>query len=144
MVDSTKLYENVEKRNKEYLKMFEKELKESGLSRKTINKHLDNIDLFLNDYLINYMEDAEIDSCLLAVNDFLGYFLISKCMWTSKTSLKETATSIKKFYSCMLRNNLIKEEYYSSLCDLIKRNLDTYLERLDRFDNIDDYPDEWY
>lgn len=135
---------NIEKRNKEYLKMFEKELNESGLSRKTINKHLDNISLFLNDYLINYMEDARMENGISAVNDFLGYFLISKCLWTSRTSLKETASSLKKFYSCMLRNNLIKEDDYSYLCTLIKSDLDIYLERLDRFDNVEEYPDDWY
>ena len=42
------------KRNENFIKLFEKSLKEEKLSERTINKHLDNIDLFINDYLNHY------------------------------------------------------------------------------------------
>ena len=47
-----KLKENI-KRNEKFIDEFEKWLIEKKLSDKTINKHLNNIDLYINNYL-NY------------------------------------------------------------------------------------------
>ena len=51
MEDYEKLQEKNEKRNKKYLNAFENYLKNQGLTTKTINKHLSNVDFYLNDYL---------------------------------------------------------------------------------------------
>ena len=42
--------EKNKKRNKFYIKEFEIWLKEKNLSPKTIQKHINNIELYLNDY----------------------------------------------------------------------------------------------
>ena len=49
MEDYEKLQEKNEKRNKKYLNAFENYLKKQGLTTKTINKHLSNVDFYLND-----------------------------------------------------------------------------------------------
>lgn len=39
-------------KNRSYLAIFEKDLMEAGLTRKTITKHLSNVDFYINDYLL--------------------------------------------------------------------------------------------
>ena len=132
-----RLEENT-KRNKKFIEEFEFWLNEKGLVQKTIKKHTSNIDLYLNNFLtysdINKMEDGinEIDS-------FLGDWFIRKCMWSSKSSIKENASSIKKFYQCMKEKGYVKEEDYNSLCEEIKENMECWLEFMDNYDSGDFY-----
>ena len=44
--------EGIKKKNYEYINLFQSELIQQGLSVKTINKHTDNMDFYLNDFLI--------------------------------------------------------------------------------------------
>lgn len=94
-----KLEEN-EKRNKIFINNFESWLNEKGLVKKTIRKHISNIDLFLNNYLV-YSDISTMEEGVSDIDIFLGDWFIRKCMWSSKNSIKETASSIKKFYQCM-------------------------------------------
>lgn len=134
-----KMVKETEKRNEKFLDIFEKELKESGLSKKTIYGHLSNVSLFINDYLPYYQENIKMEEAMGYVDDFLGYFFIHKCMWATPSSLKATAASIKKFYKCMASNKLVDEDDYKYLCDEIKENMDAYLQDLYEFDHFDEY-----
>ena len=134
-----KMVKETEKRNEKFLDIFEKELKESGLSKKTIYGHLSNVSLFINDYLPYYQENIKMEEAMGYVDDFLGYFFIHKCMWATPSSLKGTAASIKKFYKCMASNKLVDEDDYKYLCDEIKENMDAYLQDLYEFDHFDEY-----
>ena len=130
--------EKNEKRNKKFIQVFEFWLNEKGLVQKTIKKHTSNIDLYLNNFLtysdINKMEDGinEIDS-------FLGDWFIRKCMWSSKSSIKENASSIKKFYQCMKEKGYVTEEDYNSLCEEIKDSMECWLEFMADYDSGDFY-----
>ena len=140
-MDFDEIVKEAEERNEKYLDIFEKEFQESGLSKKTINGHLSNVSLFLNDYLVYYQEDTKMEDAVGCVDDFLGYFFIRKCMWATPSSLKATAASIKKFYKCMVSNGLVNEYDYKHLCDELKENMDGYLQDLYDFDNFEDYDD---
>ena len=69
------------------------------------------------------------------VYSFLNGWFIEKCMWASKTSIRETAASIKKFYECMSEFGYVKYEDYKDMCFIIKDNMDEFLSTLDDFDN---------
>ena len=138
-MDFDKMLKETEKRNEKFLDIFEKELKESGLSKKTIYGHLSNVSLFINDYLPYYQENTKMEEAMGCVDDFLDYFFIHKCMWATPSSLKATAASIKKFYKCMASNKLVDEDDYKYLCNEIKENMDAYLQDLYAFDNLDEY-----
>ena len=122
------------KRNDDYIKEFESWLKEKKLSTKTIGKHLNNIDLYLNDYL-NYYEFIKMEDGISYVYSFLDDWFIRKCAWASRSSVKETATSIKKFYQCMSEKGYVKVEDYKSLCEEIKDNMDMFLDSVDAYDD---------
>lgn len=81
-------------------------LKDAGLSVKTINQHLSNIDFYVNVYLLN--EDTiEAKDGADKAGLFLGFWFIKKAMWASEKSIKGNAASIKKFYTFMHEKGLV-------------------------------------
>lgn len=129
--------EKSKKRNENYIKEFEAWLKEKNLAPKTIKKHLSNIKFYLNEYL-NYYEIAKMEDGIFEVYSFLNDWFIRKCMWASKSSIKENASSIKKFYQCMSEKEHVKVEDYKLLCKEINDNMEEFL------DSINDYDDRSY
>lgn len=137
-MEDYKLYEmKVEKnrkRNEKYLKEFESWLNQKNLVNKTIRKHLNNVDLYIDDYL-NYYDVTKMEDGVYSIHSFLDGWFIEKCLWASKNSLKETAASIKKFYQCMSEKEYVGVDDYKSLCKFIKENMDEFLESMEQFDN---------
>lgn len=129
--------EENELRNKKYIKEFERWLKKQNLAAKTIKKHISNIELFLNDYL-PYYEGETMEEGISSVYTFLGDWFIRKCLWSSKTSIKETAASIKKFYKCMNELAHIDNEQYNFVSFVIKENMDEFLAALEEYEDEDD------
>ena len=123
------------KRNEDYLKMFEKSLEEKQLTTKTIRKHVSNIDFYLNDYLTYYDEIIKMEDGTQYTGSFLGDWFIRKAIWASKSSIKEMASSLKKFYEYMSALGFIKISDYQEMCYEIKDNMDLYLENLKDYDN---------
>lgn len=123
------------KRNENYLKMFEKSLEEKQLTTKTIRKHVSNIDFYLNDYLTYYDEIIKMEDGTQYTRSFLGDWFIRKAMWASKSSIKEMASSLKKFYEYMSALGFVKISDYQEMCYEIKDNMDRYLENLEDYDN---------
>jgi len=115
----------IREENKELLSIFTTYLEESGISSKTIRKHISNVDLYINDFLLYYEPITASDGIPL-INQFLGDFYIHKCMWSTPNNIKTTSTSIKKFYKCMLENNKIEKIDYKWLCTEIKENMDEW------------------
>ena len=124
------------KRNKKFINEFEKWLIAQKLGNKTIRKHLNNIDLFINDY-VNYYEVTKMEDGISNVYSFLNDWFIRKCAWSSVTSIKETAASIKKFYQCMSEKGYVSSEDYKFLCRMIKDNMDNFI------DSFMEYEEEW-
>lgn len=129
-MEDYKLYEqNLEKNNKRnegFLEIFEDWLNDVKLAKKTIRKHLNNADLYINNYL-NYYEVTKMEDGISMVYSFLDDWFIRKCTWSSVTSIKETAASIKKFYQCMSEKGYIKNEDYKFLCQLIKSHMADFI-----------------
>ena len=113
--------------NEEYLRMFEKSLTEAGLSEKTIGKHLRNVYFYLDEYLLREEPVPMIEGCY-RVGDFLGYFFIRKCMWSTPTSIKANVASFKKFYSCMRVEGKIEATDYEVLTETINAEIEFWLE----------------
>ena len=77
-----------EKRNEKYINEFEKWLNKKGLVPKTIRKHINNVDLYINDYL-NYYDIVKVEDGMHHIYSFLDGWFIEKCIWASRNSLKE-------------------------------------------------------
>ena len=123
----------IEKANGEHLATFKKWLKDKKLAEKTINNHVNNVDFYINHYL-NYYDPQEVKAGCYCIDRFLGNFFIRKAMWSSCPQIKANATSIKKFYSCMLEHGLVEKDDYSNLCEEIKEKMDGWLETMRRYE----------
>jgi len=133
-MDDSQKYEadcqRIRKVNHELLKDFESWLESSGLSEKTINNHISNIDFYINEYLL-YEDAVEAKDGVDMVGDFLGYWFIKKALWASQSSLKSNAGSLKKFYTFLLEKVLIDKNDLRELKETIKEEMSEWLETLE-------------
>ena len=120
------------------LDLFKADLEAKGLSDKTIRRHIENMDLYINDFLLR--EDAEHMNSGLRRLDSFFYFFIHKCMWSTPGNVKTTAASIKKFYKCMMEHGKIEKDEYSDFCEELKEGIPVWQAECAVF-NDDDY--EW-
>ncbi|NMA84351.1 MAG: recombinase [Epulopiscium sp.] len=122
-----------QEKNDYYLEILEKDMVEAGLTDKTIRRHLENVDFYINTYLLR---EAPLDmqkGCGDMIDMFLGYFFIYKCMWSTPGTIKKTAASIKKFYKCMKEHGYVSKEDYNYLCTTIKENMQIWQKECKRF-----------
>lgn len=122
------------KKNEQYLQEFSKYLENEGLSVKTINKHINNVEFYINTYLNAYVPKDMRDGCI-GIGMYLGDWFIRKTTWASKNSIKENAASIKKFYKCMLGLNHINISEYENIYSEIKSEMETWIERVEEYNN---------
>lgn len=118
--------------NARALAVFEKEI--ADLAPATIRRHVENVDLYINDYFqredIRSIEDGAY--CLYS---FFDYFFIHKCMWSTPASIKTTAASLKKFYKCMAAHGMVSQEAYAFVCSEIKENMSDWQEECARYND---------
>ena len=117
--------DKIRQTNEELLVLFEEELQNSGLSAKTVRRHLSNAEFYINEYLLRE-EPRPMEDGITELDMFLGFFFIRKCMWSTPGTIKSTAASIKKFYKCMLNHGKISKDDYAYLCDDIKENMEQW------------------
>ena len=117
------LCEKERTKNSKYLNVFKKGLEDSGLTHKTVRQHMDNVDFYVNEFLLREEPLPMEKGCGSMISMFLGYFFIRKCMWSTPGNIKSTAASIKKFYQCMLKQEMIQKADYEYLCETIKDNM---------------------
>ena len=120
--DYEKACDSIRHENAALLGIFENYLVDKGLSQKTISRHVGNVDFYINDCLL-YDDARTIEDGVSMVDDFLGYFFIRKCMWSTPGTIKSTAANIKKFYKCMADNDKISKDGYDYLCRVIMDNM---------------------
>jgi hypothetical protein len=128
--------EKIRKENEVFLSIFESDLEKAGLSSKTIRNHLYNVDFYLNEYLLREEAIPMKEGCQ-AISDFLGYFFIRKCMWSTPSSVKSNATSLKKFYKCMLTHNHVENADVLYLMGTIKEEMATWVIDCEQYNDPD-------
>lgn len=125
-------------RNETYLDEFSEDLINAGLKEKTINRHFQNADFYINIYLLRKGPlEMKCGTASFMIDDFLGNFFIRKCAWSTPGTIKSTAASIKKFYNSMLQRGYIDESDYKELIETIKYNMDNWLEDCEIYNDPD-------
>lgn len=140
MDEYVELLEKTRKENEQYLEIFKKDLQTQGLKDKTIEKHIFNIDFYINDFL-NYYDIQNMPEGCYDIDTFLGDWFIRKASWSSSANIKANAASIKKFYKSMLDHGFVKLEDYNFLCLTIKEDMERWLLNLKEYEteNEDDF-----
>ena len=126
----------IRKENENLLIDFKKWLSGKKLSKKTIDKHVSNVDFYINDFLL-YEDAIEAADGVSSMGMFLGYWFIRKAMWSRKAAIKENAASLKKFYEFMLEKKKIAKESFEYLKETIKEDMPEWTATMERYDNPD-------
>ena len=139
-----KACEKIRAANEKLLQDFEDWLTKKKLTTKTITRHVDNVDFYINEYLL-YDDATEAKDGVYIIDSFLGYWFIRKATWASAASIKSNASSLKKFYTFMLERGLIDEEALHDLKETIKEEMPEWIATLRRFDDpsITDMGEVW-
>ena len=127
--------------NEFHLSGFKKWLINSGLSEKTVERHVSNVKFYINDYLC-YYDSQEVQHGCYCVDQFLGDWFIRKAP-SSRTGIKSFAASFKKFYAFMLAVNVIEQKDFDALCRDIKVGLPEWLDAMKRYDDMMESVDYW-
>ena len=108
--------------NKGYLSIYEKYLIDHGLSTRTVSRHMNNLDYYLNDYLLR--DDAlSMEDGIEKIDDYFSHFFIRQPNGATPGTIKSTSDSIRKFYQCMVVNNKIDKDGFICVCKTIKDSL---------------------
>lgn len=136
--------EKARKANEALLKLFKKSLEKEGLAQKTITKHTQNIDFFINEFLL-YSDVIPANEGASHVSEFLGYWFIRKAMWASPATIKENAASLKKFYTLLCEQNMIPPKELEELKQDIKTEMPEWIATVQRYDDpeIEDMEEVW-
>ncbi len=126
--------ERIRAENQELLDEFEKWLQEKNLTERTIGKHIDNVDFYINEFLLNE-EATPAKNGALDIGFFLGYWFIKKAMWSSKASIKSNAASLKKFYTFLQERGEVTREDLDSLKKIIKEEMPAWIATLERYED---------
>ena len=89
--------ERIRKDNEELLEGFVAMLRSGRLASRTIGTHRDNVDFFINEFLLR-VDLIKPSDGIGMVDEFLGDWFIRKAMWSTSRAIKSTATSLHKFY----------------------------------------------
>ena len=89
--------EKIEKQHEELLNIFKEDL--SNLSDKTIKKHIQNVDFFINEYLLN-RNNANYEEVNNEVDLFFRDFFIRKCSVVHSIIFVIIAASGEKRHAC--------------------------------------------
>jgi hypothetical protein len=134
--DYDKQCQEIRQENITLLGEFSAWLADAGLSTATIRSHRYNLDFFLNHFLL-YGDTLRAPDGVGYVGEFLGDWFIRKAVWSSKTSIKSNAASLKKFYAFMAEKGMVKPEELTALKQQIKEEMTDWLDTLDRYNNLD-------
>ena len=141
--DYDKQCQEIRQENVTLLGEFSGWLTDAGLSTATIRSHRYNLDFFLNHFLL-YGDTLKAPDGVSYVGEFLGDWFIRKAAWSSKTSIKSNAASLKKFYTFMAEKGMVKPEEFTALKQQIKEEMPDWLDTFDRYNNLDlDLDDVW-
>lgn len=128
--------EAIREKNLVVLNEFGNALHEAGLKDKTINRHVGNVEFYINDYLL-YDELREIEDGIEAIDGFFNWFFPKKALWSTVETTRQNITSLKKFYKFLLEQERIDQDDYEFLLQIIREEKDEWLSHYDYLENSD-------
>ncbi len=136
-------FERIRKENEALLDAFEAWILDKGLSQSTARRHKENIDFFINEFLL-YEEPTQPAEGVDAIGYFLGYWFIRKAMWANESSIRSNAASLKKFYDFLAERGEVDPEDVKDMKQEIKEELPEWIATVKRYDDPDvDMEDVW-
>jgi hypothetical protein len=129
--------------NHAFLIGFTRYLKNKKFAKRTIDKHVRNIDFYINDFLL-YESPKKASEGVSQLDYFLGFWFIRKAMWASPDTIKENIASLKHFYSYMNKIGQVTEKEVFNMEEEIKECKSHWIETVKKYDDPDfDSEDIW-
>ncbi len=125
--------DKIQAENQILLDAFQESLEAKKLSKRTVNRHVSNIDFYINDYLL-YEEPQQPEAGVICLNYFFSDWFLRKAMWASAASIKENITSLKKFYGLLKETGRLKPDEYLDMLQEIKESKERWLENFREYD----------
>ena len=134
----------IRKENEALLSAFETWLSSKNLTGKTIDRHLSNVEFYINDFLL-YEDAIKATDGMDEIGMFLGYWFIKKAMWSNKAAIKKNATSLKKFYQYLCEDGKITKDSLQDMKGRIEEDMPEWLATMERYDdpNIESMEGVW-
>jgi len=128
--------EQIRHENEQLLDGFVALLRNQRLAPRTIKGHRDNVEFFINEFLL--YEDAKrpVDG-IGEVDAFMGDWFIRKAMWSTPRTIKSTATSLFKFYAYLAALDRITPAELAALKITIAIDLPDWQARCERYNDGD-------
>jgi hypothetical protein len=128
--------ERIQEDNDHLLEEFANSLQATGLSELTIDKHVGNVSFFINNFLL-FEDEDEIEArySWRYIDRFLGSYFIRKAMWASVTTVKQNATSFKKFYKFLYEHGDITADELELVKEIIKEGLPRWIDQIQKYDD---------
>ena len=120
--------EEIRKENEKYLALFQEYLEAYGMSRTLSDKHVENIDHYLNDYLADVL-NREMKNSVRDLEPYIKnvYFELED---TNIDTLEKFIKSLNFFYRCMHEKGLMSSPMYGLYEWLVKSNLKEWKEKM--------------
>jgi len=129
------------KENHTFLTGFTRYLKSKKFAKRTINRHIQNIDFYINDFLL-YDSPKKASEGVNQLDYFLGFWFIRKAMWSSPDTIKENIASLKHFYSYMNKIGQVTDKEVSNMEEEIKECKSHWIETVKQYDDPDIDPED--
>lgn len=128
--DYDRAFELKLKENKKYFDLFEKHMRDEGLSERVINRHLKNVDFYVN-HFINHYEIYDMNKGCYELDTYFGPYYSNLKPYFTKYTLNENISAIKKFYKLMHENNYVSNDDYDNLLSTIRICKDEWLDLIE-------------
>jgi hypothetical protein len=126
--------EKIRKENDILLEDFYNWMKKAGLSDRVAGKHYRNAEFYINTYLL-YYELNRPEEGIDDAREFFGNWFIRKTAWSTETTTKSTATSLKKFYAFLAETERIPHYRYVYFKEIIKEEMPEWLDKVRKYND---------
>ena len=113
---------------------FQTWLEQSGITKKTLKNHIDNI-AFFAEYLVYYdnpvkrLDQADGSDVSLFLSDWFP----RKALWANETNMRAYFASFKKFFQWMETAGYISAETVADVRTTLKEDRDEFLAAVETF-----------
>ena len=122
----------IKENNLKLIEEFELWLVEKKLSAKTITKHKQNVEFYINVFLLRE-DPIKAEDGTFAISAFLGDYFIRKTTWSSAYSIKENIASFKKFYTFLVETGRTAAEDLNDMLERIKEESSEWIATVENY-----------
>jgi site-specific recombinase XerD len=121
--------------NAPFYERFTAWLAASGLSARTIQTHIENVQFFADEYLTYYEPLERVDEADASdIASFLSDWFLRKAAWSSPNAMRINVASFKKFFTWIGQQGHMDAEAVAEILLDLKESRDEYIEAAEAYE----------